>query len=156
MHWLNCIFPLLSIIQIDSAYQESGGDAYKSADSLGAKLVDPEESPNSYVKKRSAHKKKKRVAASTGMVSGVIGKDHWKSASSCSSRRRGCGDPMKAKEQLAVWAYSCEGAEEFLCSMLSSDSDLGGGVVRDVLSELLFFFCCIFQLWSCLVNCLCK
>ncbi|KAK8956208.1 hypothetical protein KSP40_PGU009724 [Platanthera guangdongensis] len=61
------------------------------------------------------------------MVSGVIGKDHWKSASSCNSRRRGWGDPMKAKEQQTVWAYSCEGAEEFLCSMLSNDSDLGMG-----------------------------
>ncbi|KAK8966594.1 hypothetical protein KSP40_PGU021244 [Platanthera guangdongensis] len=99
--------------KIDSAYQESGSDAYKAADILGAELVDPEESPNSYGKKRSAHKKKKWVATSTDMVSGVIGKDHWKSASSCSDRRRGWCDPMKAKEQRAVWAYSCEGAVEF-------------------------------------------
>ncbi|KAK8956205.1 hypothetical protein KSP40_PGU009723 [Platanthera guangdongensis] len=38
-------FPLLSLIQIDSAYQESGDDAYKAADILGAELVEPEESP---------------------------------------------------------------------------------------------------------------
>ncbi|KAK8969599.1 hypothetical protein KSP40_PGU007022 [Platanthera guangdongensis] len=119
LHWLN---------SIDSTYQESGSNAYKTVGILGTELVDPEESPNSYGKKRSAHKKKKkRVVASTSMVSGVIGKDHWKSASSCSGKRRGWGDPMKAKEQQAVWAYSCEGAEEFRCSMLSSDSDLGMG-----------------------------
>ncbi|KAK8963929.1 hypothetical protein KSP40_PGU014216 [Platanthera guangdongensis] len=45
LHWLNSVFPLLSLIQIDSAYQESGGDAYKADDILGAELVDPEESP---------------------------------------------------------------------------------------------------------------
>ncbi|KAK8957486.1 hypothetical protein KSP39_PZI001508 [Platanthera zijinensis] len=133
LDWLISVFPLFSLEQIDSAHKESGGDAYKAAGILGAELVDPGDSPNSYGKKRSAHKKKKRVAASTGMVSGVIGKDHWRSVSSCSGRRRGWGDPMKAKEQPAVWAYSCEEAEEFLFSMLSSDSELGMGVVRDVL-----------------------
>ncbi|KAK8947566.1 hypothetical protein KSP40_PGU016525 [Platanthera guangdongensis] len=102
LHLLNFFFPLLSLIQIDSAHQESGSDVYKAAGILRAELVDPEESSNSYGKKRSVHKKKKRVAASTGMVSGVIGKGHWKSASSCSGRRRSWGDPMKVKEQQAV------------------------------------------------------
>ncbi|KAK8937861.1 hypothetical protein KSP40_PGU019356 [Platanthera guangdongensis] len=99
LHLLNSFFPLLSLIQIDSAYQESGNDAYKAAGILRAELVDPEESSNSYGKKRSTYKKKKkRVAASTGMVSGVIGKVHWKSTSSCSGRRRSWGNTMKAKE----------------------------------------------------------
>ncbi|KAK8964313.1 hypothetical protein KSP40_PGU011287 [Platanthera guangdongensis] len=68
LHWVNSVFPLISLIQIDSTYQESGGDAYKAAGILGAELADPEESPNSYGKKRSVHKKKKRVAASTGSL----------------------------------------------------------------------------------------
>ncbi|KAK8956905.1 hypothetical protein KSP39_PZI000932 [Platanthera zijinensis] len=126
LDWLISVSPPLSLEQIDSTYQESGDDAYNDADILGAELVDPKESPNSYGKKRSVHKKK-RVVASTGIVSGVIGKDHWKSGPSCSGRRRGLGDPMKAKEQRAVWAYNCEGSEEFLCSMISSDSNPGMG-----------------------------
>lgn len=131
LDWLISAFPRLSLDQIDSAYKESGEDAYKASGILGAELVDPEESPNISRKKRI---KKKRVAASTGMVSGVVTTDHWKSALSCNGRRRGWGDPVKEKER-AVWAYSGEEAEEFLCSMLSSDSELGMGVVRDVLSQ---------------------
>ncbi|XP_020686230.1 SMR domain-containing protein At5g58720 [Dendrobium catenatum] len=132
LDWLISAFPSLSLDQIDSAYKEAGGDAYKAAGILGAELVDPGENHGSTGKKRSAPKQK-RIAASTGMISGIIGKDYSKSASSCSGGRGWVG-PMEMKKR-AFYARSSEEAEEFLCSMLGSDSELGMGVVRDVLSQ---------------------
>ncbi|XP_020583884.1 SMR domain-containing protein At5g58720 [Phalaenopsis equestris] len=133
LDWLISAFPRLSVEQIESAYEEVGGDTYKAAGILGAELVDPGECPGSGGKKRSA-RKPKRIAASTGMISGVIGKHYSKSASACSAGRRGLGGPVEGKKP-AVCTYSSEEAEELLYSMLGGDSELGMGVVRDVLSQ---------------------
>lgn len=133
LDWLISAFPRLSLEQIGSAYEEARGDTYKAAGILGAELVEPGPSPGSAGKKRSP-RKHKRIAASTGLVSDIIGKEYSKSALACSGGERGWGGSIEAKKR-AVCACNSEEAEEFLCSMLGGDSELGMGVVRDVLGE---------------------
>ncbi|XP_050230518.1 SMR domain-containing protein At5g58720 [Mercurialis annua] len=69
--------------------------------------------------------KQKRVIAVTGTVSTIIGKEYVKASP---GREKFSSKP---KEFLATK----EDAEQFLCSMLSDDCDLGMAVVRDVLCQ---------------------
>ncbi|KAK1412757.1 hypothetical protein QVD17_34254 [Tagetes erecta] len=71
--------------------------------------------------------KSNRVVAATGMVSTVLGKGYVPS----SSRKR-VGMKMKGFGDGGV---SHEDAEQFLCSMLSDDCELGMDLVKDVLCQ---------------------
>ncbi|KVH94087.1 protein of unknown function DUF1771 [Cynara cardunculus var. scolymus] len=68
-----------------------------------------------------------KVIAATGMVSTVIGKDYVPT----SNRKRGISK-WKGSGDGAV---SHEDAEQFLCSMLSDDCELGMDLVKDVLCQ---------------------
>lgn len=67
-----------------------------------------------------------KVVAATGMVSTVLGKDYVPT----SSRKRG-GFKSKGDGN----GVSHEDAEQFLCSMLSDECELGMDLVKDVLSQ---------------------
>ncbi|OAY82118.1 SMR domain-containing protein [Ananas comosus] len=137
LDWLIDAFGSVSVDQIESVYREAGGDAYKAAGILGAHLEDPGEAPASSGGGcgrgdgggggggRRARRKPKRVAAATGMVSDVIGKSY-----SSPEEREGRAEEEKRRGDAEV-----EDAEQFLCSMLGDSSDLGMGVVRDVLGQ---------------------
>ncbi|GJR71610.1 SMR domain-containing protein isoform X1 [Tanacetum coccineum] len=71
---------------------------------------------------RSGKGNKGRVVAATGMVSSMLGKDYVPT----SSRKRGV-DKWKG--------VSNDDAEQFLCSMLSDDCELGMDLVKDVLCQ---------------------
>ncbi|KAM7256144.1 hypothetical protein ACFE04_011885 [Oxalis oulophora] len=71
-------------------------------------------------------KQKKRVIAATGTVSTMLGKDYVKKVS---PRVNG-----KLKEKFGT-GENKEEAEQFLCSMLGDDCELGMAVVRDVLCQ---------------------
>ncbi|KAG0493943.1 hypothetical protein HPP92_004937 [Vanilla planifolia] len=134
LDWLISAFPLLSLDQINSAHQVSGGDAYKAAGILGAELVDPGEKPGGSYGKKSRARRQKKVVASTGIVSCVISKDYSRPGSACGDGRRCWSSSMEAKGR-TFCSHNSEEAEEFLYSMLGDDSQLGMGVVRDVLSQ---------------------
>jgi hypothetical protein len=131
--WLSDAFFSLSIDQIESAYNEAGCDAFKAAGILGTHLEMEHEEEDRHnmgpaVSENSSQKKAKKVrprhvAVSSGMVSSVIGKHYTGSHSESND---------KIQRDLE-FKYSAEEAEEFLCSMLGENSDLGMGVVRDIL-----------------------
>ncbi|RWW33789.1 hypothetical protein BHE74_00010195 [Ensete ventricosum] len=137
LKWLIDAFSSVAVDQIASAFREAGGDPFKAAGILGAQLDDPAVGPaggreamgsgNGFAGSR----KHKRVAAATGMVSDVIGKGY-------------SGGGRRNKDRILTHLqskgrmnrmYSGEEAEQFLCSMLGDDSELGMGVVRDVLGN---------------------
>ncbi|RRT66471.1 hypothetical protein B296_00014698 [Ensete ventricosum] len=137
LKWLIDAFSSVSVDQIASAFREAGGYPFKAAGILGAQLDDPAVGPaggreamgsgNGFAGSR----KHKRVAAATGMVSDVIGKGYT-------------GGGRRNKDRILTHLqskgrmnrmYSGEEAEQFLCSMLGDDSELGMGVVRDVLGN---------------------
>ncbi|RCV23544.1 hypothetical protein SETIT_5G014800v2 [Setaria italica] len=150
--WLLDAFASATIDQVDSAYREAGGDPFLAAGILGSTQdtqppqppqpapqppPPPDLSPHSGSGGRKAGRRPKRVAvAATGMVADVIGKDYTRSATppvSAPSAWKGRdgekdGGPAGRK-------YSVEEAEQFLCSMLGDNSELGMGVVRDVLGQ---------------------
>lgn len=140
LDWLIDAFGSVSVDQIESVYRDAGGDAYKAAGILGAHLEDPGEAPASSGGGccsgdgggggggRRARRKPKSVAAATGMVSDVLGKSY-------SSPVMVCGKGRRSGEGRAEEEKRREDAEQFLCSMLGDSSDLGMGVVRDVLGE---------------------
>lgn len=67
--------------------------------------------------------KQKRVIASAGMVSNVLGKEYVRSRMTKPSGSK-TGDAVEEEE-----------AEQFLCSMLGDDSELNMAVIRDVLCK---------------------
>ncbi|XP_047173471.1 SMR domain-containing protein At5g58720 isoform X1 [Vigna umbellata] len=69
-------------------------------------------------------KQKKKVVASTGTVSTVLGKEYVR-------RNKGSNKGFSANDE----AFDMEKAEQFLCSMLGEDCDLNLAVVRDVLCQ---------------------
>ncbi|KAI3806300.1 hypothetical protein L1987_22199 [Smallanthus sonchifolius] len=68
-----------------------------------------------------------KVVAATGMVSTVLGKDYVPT----SSRKRG----VHKLKGFGDDGVNHEDAEQFLCSMLSDDCELGMALVRDVLCQ---------------------
>ncbi|QCD78002.1 hypothetical protein DEO72_LG1g1631 [Vigna unguiculata] len=69
-------------------------------------------------------KQKKKVVASTGTVSTVLGKEYVR-------RNKGSNKGFSANDEV----FDMEKAEQFLCSMLGEDCDLNLAVVRDVLCQ---------------------
>lgn len=135
--WLIDAFGSISLDEVESALREAGGDPYKTAGILGTQLEDPCESPAASGAKKGlgGSRKQKRAAAATGMVSDMIGKGYSKPSAFCgkvgSRRSDGSLEEKGALNRL----YSVEEAEEFLCSMLGESSELGMGVVKDVLGH---------------------
>ncbi|CAL9195857.1 unnamed protein product [Musa hybrid cultivar] len=137
LNWLIDAFTSVSVDQIASAYREAGGDPFKAAGILGAQLDDPAVGPaggrevmgsgNGF----GGSRRHKRVAAATGMVSDVIGKGYSgggrrnKDRIVTNLQSKGCMNRM----------YKVEEAQQFLCSMLGDESELGMGVVTDVLDQ---------------------
>lgn len=137
LNWLIDAFTSVSVDQIASAYREAGGDPFKAAGILGAQLDDPAVGPAGGREAMGSgngfggSRRHKRVAAATGMVSDVIGKGYSgggrrnKDRMVTNLQSKGCMNRM----------YNVEEAEQFLCSMLGDESELGMGVVRDVLGN---------------------
>jgi hypothetical protein len=143
--WLLDAFASATIDQVDSAYRGAGGDAFLAAGILGATL-DARPPDHGSAGRKPCRKPKKVACAASGMVTDVIGKDYTRPAHSPVS----VGNPWKGKGALSASNeckggaageghagrnYSVEDAEQFLCSMLGDNSELGMGVVRDVLGE---------------------
>lgn len=142
--WLFDVFSSLSVDQIESAYNEAGCDPFKAAGILGTHLEEEaleqdRRITGPTVSEASSQKKlrkarPRRVAVSCGMVSTVIGKVHESPRSKINGTNIIQGDVELKKN---------EEAEEFLCSMLGEESDLGLGVVRDILGNR---FHCLIEL----------
>ncbi|KAL6874660.1 hypothetical protein ACP4OV_013325 [Aristida adscensionis] len=154
--WLLDAFASATIDQVDSAYREAGGDPFLAAGILGSSQdtqpplprpqppPPPDLSPRAGSGGRKGGRKAKKVScAATGMVSDVIGKGYSRPATSPGS----VPNEWKARDALnpnIPWKdkegesdgrkYNVEEAEQFMCSMLG-DSELGMGVVRDVLGQ---------------------
>lgn len=75
------------------------------------------------VRERCFRNKQKRVIASAGTVSNVLGKEYVRSRM---TKLKGFKNGVAAVE---------EEAEQFLCSMLGEDSELNLAVIRDVLCK---------------------
>ncbi|CAO2181450.1 unnamed protein product [Urochloa humidicola] len=149
--WLLEVFASASIDQIDSAYREAGGDPFLAAGILGSTQdmqppqppqpapqppPPPDLSPRSGSGGRKAGRRPKRVAvAATGMVADVIGKDYTRPAPPVSAPNAWKGRDGEKDGGAGARKYSVEEAEQFLCSMLGDNSELGMGVVRDVLGQ---------------------
>lgn len=82
-----------------------------------------------YSQKKAKKARPRHVVVSSGMVSGVIGKDYT-------------GSHSESNDKIQ---RDVEEAEEFLCSMLGENSDLGMGVVRDILGKKAQFLVLKFQ-----------
>ncbi|KAL6626994.1 hypothetical protein ACP70R_030720 [Stipagrostis hirtigluma subsp. patula] len=155
--WLLDAFASATIDQVDSAYREAGGDAYLAAGILGSTQDTqpspprPQPPPPPDLSPRAGsggRKRPKKVAcAASGMVADVIGKEYTRPATSPVSApnewkgRDGLGANIERNGRdgeneggCAGRSYNGEEVEQFLCSMLG-DSELGMGVVRDVLGQ---------------------
>jgi hypothetical protein len=79
------------------------------------------------------------------MVADVIGKDYTRPTATATTTTPPvtAPSPWKGRDDggPAGCKYSAEEAEQFLCSMLGDNFELGMGVVRDVLGESFFFSC---------------
>ncbi|XP_037494724.1 SMR domain-containing protein At5g58720 isoform X2 [Jatropha curcas] len=155
-------FDSISLEEVSSACREADGDIYKAAGIL-SNLSDSADDPSTsglsssdltstsgfgsssssttsrsgssegyleadLVKRKGfrGNNKQKRAVAVTGTVSTLLGKDYVKaSPGRYSAKAKKFGNGAVAKEE----------AEQFLCSMLSDDSDLSMAVVRDVLCQ---------------------
>jgi hypothetical protein len=156
--WLLDAFASATIDQVESAYREAGGDPFLAAGILGSTQdtqppqppqpapqppPPPDLSPRSGSGGRKAGRRPKRVAvAATGMVADVIGKDYTRPTATATTTTPPvtAPSPWKGRDDggPAGCKYSAEEAEQFLCSMLGDNFELGMGVVRDVLGESFF------------------
>lgn len=145
LDWLIDAFASVSLDQVTSAFREAGGDPCRAAGILGAQIEDPGDclagSPaaSSAKKGLGGNRRQKRVAAATGMISDVIGKGYSKPSSFCGEGRRRSGGSLEGKGAVKR-LYGVEEAEEILYSMFGESSELGMGVVKDVLGEYLQLF----------------
>ncbi|KAF8369566.1 hypothetical protein HHK36_032410 [Tetracentron sinense] len=152
LNWLIEAFSSASLDEAALAYREAKGDANKAAGILGGLLDKGEDPPTSSSSSSSScsvssssesfftsdvaqnpirakgfrENKQKRVVASAGTVSTVLGKDYLMSFSKK-------GSP-KSKGLMNVPARK-DDAEQFLCSMLGDSCELSMAVVRDVLCQ---------------------
>ncbi|KAF8402655.1 hypothetical protein HHK36_010744 [Tetracentron sinense] len=150
LNWLIEAFSSASLDEAALAYREAKGDANKAAGILGGLLDKGEDPPTSSSSsscsvssssesfftsdvaqnpiraKGFRENKQKRVVASAGTVSTVLGKDYLMSFSKK-------GSP-KSKGLMNVPARK-DDAEQFLCSMLGDSCELSMAVVRDVLCQ---------------------
>uniref|UniRef100_A0A0E0FIQ9 Smr domain-containing protein n=1 Tax=Oryza nivara TaxID=4536 RepID=A0A0E0FIQ9_ORYNI len=144
MAWLLDAFGTATIDQVDSAYREAGGDAFLAAGILGSSPETqpsppprpPDLSPRAGSGGRKASRRPKKVAvAATGMVADVIGKGYTRPATSPVNKTNAWKGNAWKDGSGGDRKYSVEEAEQFLCSMLGDNSELGMGVVRDVLGQ---------------------
>ncbi|GJN06500.1 hypothetical protein PR202_ga24230 [Eleusine coracana subsp. coracana] len=152
--WLLDAFSTATIDQVDSAYREAGGDAFLAAGILGSMLdaqsrpkppPPPDPAPrHGSAGKKPCRKPKKVACAASGMVADVIGKEYTRPAPSPMSVTNAWkGGGGGGGEGDGARKYSVEEAEQFLCAMLGDNSELGMGVVRDVLGKpFLLVTCC--------------
>nr|CAB3471682.1 unnamed protein product [Digitaria exilis] len=149
--WLLDAFASATIDQVDSAYREAGGDPFLAAGILASTqdtqppqppqpAPQPPPPPDLSLRSgsggRKAGRRPKRVAvAATGMVADVIGKDYTRPATPVSAPNAWKSRDGEKGGGPGGHKYSVEEAEQFLCSMLGDNSDLGMGVVRDVLGQ---------------------
>jgi len=107
----------------------SGGSSGGGTSSSGMELGSKEEGEQNcgegvFVGDFKGGRQKKKVVASTGTVSTVLGKEYVR-------RNKGRNKGFSANDEV----FDMEKAEQFLCSMLGEDCDLNLAVVRDVLCE---------------------
>lgn len=174
-------FASVSLDEATLAYKQANGDANKAAEILGglddrpvscsssisgscfgsdisgsnssSDIFGSSSGSETFVENKSGSvvgvvkaKPKKKVVAATGMVSAVLGKEY---VTSIRKKGKCVGDVSSSKEEL----------EQFLCSMLGDECELGMGVVRDVLCELIL---CLFDVllldnyYCSSINFLCK
>ncbi|THG08400.1 hypothetical protein TEA_015300 [Camellia sinensis var. sinensis] len=150
-------FTSVSIEEASSAYREANGDPSKAAEILGELLEIADDQATSCSGSSSSlgpssaevfmdancggsgvrgrgfrgTNKQKKVIASTGTVSTILGKEYVRS-----SPRKDVYKPLKG---YAYGPANKGDAEQFLCSMLGDDCELSMAVVRDVLSDTLLF-----------------
>jgi hypothetical protein len=138
--WLSDAFSSLSVDQIASAYDVAGCDPFKAAGILGTHLEEEALEQDQRIKgptvnegpsqKKSRKARPRKIAASCGMVSSVIGKrPHLKMNETDILQGEGDFESKNGEE-----------AEQFLCSMLGEESELGPGVVRDILGNKVYCF----------------
>ncbi|XP_028051246.1 SMR domain-containing protein At5g58720-like [Camellia sinensis] len=144
-------FTSVSIEEASSAYREANGDPSKAAEILGELLEIADDQATSCSGSSSSlgpssaevfmdancggsgvrgrgfrgTNKQKKVIASTGTVSTILGKEYVRS-----SPRKDSYKPLKG---YAYGPANKGDAEQFLCSMLGDDCELSMAVVRDVL-----------------------
>ncbi|GMP49119.1 hypothetical protein CsSME_00016208 [Camellia sinensis var. sinensis] len=146
-------FTSVSIEEASSAYREANGDPSKAAEILGELLEIADDQATSCSGSSSSlgpssaevfmdancggsgvrgrgfrgTNKQKKVIASTGTVSTILGKEYVRS-----SPRKDSYKPLKG---YAYGPANKGDAEQFLCSMLGDDCELSMAVVRDVLCQ---------------------
>lgn len=157
-------FSLASIREATAAYKEADGDVNKAGVILAAGSFENVSSSgsSSYVADDSSSMssgsggygmdcsstssdgfkdlmqfrgKEKKLVASTGMVSTVIGRDYV--TNNCKKSGSGVGDYKGKVLNGKKAVVDREEAEQFLCSMLGDEPGLSLAVVRDVLCKLL-------------------
>lgn len=109
-------------IEIFGSLTETGSSSGSSGTGSSGSGLSNSDEGWSRVGKSGKGSNKGRVVAATGMVSSMLGKDYVPT----SSRKRGV-DKFKG--------VSNDDAEQFLCSMLSDDCELGMDLVKDVLGQ---------------------
>ncbi|KAL7081994.1 hypothetical protein ACP275_14G073300 [Erythranthe tilingii] len=140
------VFVTLSVEEVSSAYREAKGDESKAAEILvkveamedlsttcssssGNYDVGSSSSSNAsdvFGYEFKQKNKSKKVVASAGTVSAMLGKDYVRSVSKKgSSKLKGFHEESWSKEE----------AEQFLCSMLGDDCELSLALVSDVLCQ---------------------
>ncbi|CAH9121054.1 unnamed protein product [Cuscuta epithymum] len=140
-------FASVSIDEAASAYREANGDLNRAAEILGnlGETAEDQSTTSSisswYASSSSSElsgedqcaqyrvlqkSKMKKVVASAGTVSTVLGKDY---VSSLPKKQ------LSGQKKFSLESYSKEESEQFLCSMLGDDCHLSLAVVRDVLCQ---------------------
>ncbi|CAH9075210.1 unnamed protein product [Cuscuta epithymum] len=140
-------FASVSIDEAASAYREANGDLNRAAEILGnlGETAEDQSTTSSisswYASSSSSElsgedqcaqyrvlqkSKMKKVVASAGTVSTVLGKDYVSSLPKNQS---------SGQKKFSLESYCKEESEQFLCSMLGDDCHLSLAVVRDVLCQ---------------------
>ncbi|KAL6577180.1 hypothetical protein OROMI_011456 [Orobanche minor] len=113
--------------QRTTCWSSSGN--YDSGSSYSSSVSEVFGDPNTFIHdgfKQKSKPKLKKVIASAGTVSTVLGKDYVRSVpKKVSSKLKGFHEERWCKDE----------AEQFLCSMLGDDCELSLAVVSDVLSQ---------------------
>ncbi|MQL72830.1 hypothetical protein Taro_005177 [Colocasia esculenta] len=139
LNWLVDAFSSTSLEQVRSAYLEARGDPLRAADILGTSSEGSMTSESSSSREAPAaekriggSRKQKKVVASTGLVSDVIGRGYGGSVYGEGGRRTvGAWNKGPWNER-----YTLEEAEEFLCSIVGGTCELDPAVVKDVFGTM--------------------
>lgn len=148
------VFSYVTIEEVEAVFKEVNGDPNKAAEILSGLpdnseafqascsssnksfgldsnssegFVESNSSSDSFSSRSSRGNRGRKLVATTGTVSTLIGKDYVPS----SSRKEAVKEKGYGGAKVNI-----EEAEQFLCSMLGDDCELSMGVVRDVLCEI--------------------